>query len=232
MNRTEENKLSMFRTLNSVLEDHKSDIAEIAALEKSATRFKQMLSDILDDDTEFKSVSAGATSAKNVAAENLISQLMAASGALFVMGKTIGNEQIKAECKLTKSKLRRGRKTRLIEKGIRILEMVKANASTLGEYGITEQKIINLALALKVFNGMLEVKENKGAKSKALRVELSDVFDLADDILKNELDPLMEMVRVSNVEFYNQYHAARVIKDLGLHTSRKKEIKPESDAQK
>ena len=48
---------------------------------------------------------------------------------------------------------------------------------------------------------------------------LSELFVQADEVLKEEIDPMMQVFRMSDAEFYNEYRAARVIRDLGVrHT--------------
>jgi hypothetical protein len=42
-----------------------------------------------------------------------------------------------------------------------------------------------------------------------------DGFDTADNLLKNQIDQLMESVKKTNVQLFNEYLAARVINDLG-----------------
>ena len=46
-------------------------------------------------------------------------------------------------------------------------------------------------------------------------ITLEQHFTAADALLKNSLDPLMEQYETSNANFYNQYHSARVIHDIG-----------------
>jgi len=40
-----------------------------------------------------------------------------------------------------------------------------------------------------------------------------NLFDEANRMLREEIDLLMEMFRTSDAEFYNEYQAARVIRD-------------------
>ena len=44
---------------------------------------------------------------------------------------------------------------------------------------------------------------------------LTDAFDETNLLLNEELDVLMETLKESEKEFYEEYRAARVIKDLG-----------------
>jgi hypothetical protein len=60
-------------------------------------------------------------------------------------------------------------------------------------------------------------KEVKIADSKAARKSLFESFDKADEILKSDIDTLVEVNKTSNDYFYKQYQAARSIRDLGGH---------------
>ena len=44
---------------------------------------------------------------------------------------------------------------------------------------------------------------------------LHNASPATDEILKEELDTIIELVKSRDTEFYNQYRAMRVIKDLG-----------------
>jgi hypothetical protein len=45
---------------------------------------------------------------------------------------------------------------------------------------------------------------------------MSELFDAADDLLNEELDKFMEIIKRSESEFYDKYFAARIIKDTGI----------------
>jgi len=44
---------------------------------------------------------------------------------------------------------------------------------------------------------------------------LYGLFDKTDDLLNDEVDAIVEVVKETQPDFYNQYFGARVIKDLG-----------------
>ena len=48
----------------------------------------------------------------------------------------------------------------------------------------------------------------------AITVEVR-IHAQADELLRGQVDAMMQFFRVTNAEFYNDYKAARVIKDLG-----------------
>jgi hypothetical protein len=50
---------------------------------------------------------------------------------------------------------------------------------------------------------------------------LYKAFNATDEILKGELDILIDLVKTKYTDLYNHYQAVRVIKDLGGHSSGK-----------
>jgi predicted transcriptional regulator len=74
--------------------------------------------------------------------------------------------------------------------------------------------LFHRACQINDYDTTLSSKESKAAESKAARAALTQQFQEVDEILKEDIDTLMELMKQRNKEFYNQYQAARVIKDL------------------
>jgi hypothetical protein len=68
---------------------------------------------------------------------------------------------------------------------------------------------------IQAFSSSIGQRESSVAERMGARGNLMELFDVADKTLTEELDRLMELVRGSQTQFYNEYFAARVIKDLG-----------------
>ena len=58
---------------------------------------------------------------------------------------------------------------------------------------------------------------------------LYEAFELANEILCEDIDTMMELVKIGNVELYEQYKAARTIRDIG-HGHSSANSQPENDA--
>jgi hypothetical protein len=111
----------------------------------------------------------------------------------------------------------------------RTIELAQAHGAELGTYGISTADIESLVAELAAYRKQREEQQLKIAESKAAREMLYASFDEATDILREEIDPLIELVETIDPEFYNRYKAARVIKDIGGHTA--KSSKPETPQQ-
>jgi len=226
MNKRENNRMNMYRVVDAVLSRHEETIAKTEALSEVVTKFRGSMEVLRKRDNEYQTVAAGVTAAKDSAAEGLAEQTFAIANALYVFGRKVNNEQIKAECRLKQSNFNSMTDSALQQCGARILDLAQANAAAIASFGISAENIEALKTSIESFSLQLNDHHLKHAESKAARDMLYSAFDAANEILKEELDVLIKLVKAGDIEFYNQYQAARVIKDLGGHTMKTEPEQP------
>lgn len=214
MIKREENKYSMYRGITQLLGEQKETIANIPAFQISMTDFNGLLEKISDKDKQYQNISKGATAAKDNAENELIEKTIAVSSALYVFARRSKNDPLKAITKITPSSLKKMRDSDLLQQAKTIHENAAAHQANLPEFGIEQEDIESLKQKIDVFEKALGSKETRVAESKAAREELKELFDEADELLYEELDSMIELVKNTDAEFYNKYQAARVIKDL------------------
>lgn len=228
MNRHETNKFNMFKAVTAVFEQNSSAAAEYPALGETFTQFKGVLAEIDATDKKFITSIDGKTITKNLLEDELIDELMPVKAALYAYAVKNKNEELKALTGDSESALKRMRDPEFLKKG----ELIKGEASKhladLAVYKITEALLTELQGKIDAFAAALDGKDTGFASRSALRKALSDKFDEADIILNEQMDTLIELVRKSNTLFYDQYFAARGIKDLGA--GKKEEEKPAEPA--
>jgi len=214
MTKREENRYSMYRAVDKVLSDNQSVVDGLPALAESVSDFRQTMQDISDQDNVYKTVTGGATDAKNTAEETLIETMVSLSGALSAYGRKTGDDRSRSLSQFSESDLILMRDSDLVQKGKNLLETLQQNESGLTHFGVTSAMIADFLNRLTFYEEALGRKDSKFAESKAARRKLKELFSKANEILKEEVDQMMELIRVSNSGVYNQYEAARVIKDL------------------
>jgi len=96
------------------------------------------------------------------------------------------------------------------QKQIDLREKANVSGSALRKMRDTE-----LEGKIKAFSASIGQRESSVAGRVGARANLLELFDVADRTLTDELDRMMELLRGSQTQFYNEYFAARVIKDLG-----------------
>jgi len=81
------------------------------------------MQDISDQDNAYKTITGGATDAKNTAEEALIETMISLNGAIYVYGKKSGDNHSQSLSKFTESDLKLMRDSDLVQKGKSLLEI-------------------------------------------------------------------------------------------------------------
>ena len=210
----------MYSVVDAVLTQYMEAIAKVDALSRVVTRFRGFLDIVKKHNRDHLSAIAGVTDAKNIAGEKLIEQTLRIGSALYLFGRDAGNEQLKAVCRFKRSALNSLGDSALQELGIKIADLAQGNAGAIAPMGISDDDITTYKTSLETFGKQLADHYQKHAESKAAREMLSTAFDKVNEILREELDVLVDMIRESDKTFYEEYQAARKIKDFGVHTSK------------
>lgn len=215
MRKTESNKLNMYDGVVSYMESNADAYSNLPVITESFNEFKNIVEQIKGKDMDFKNQTKGVTAEKLNAEEALIYYVLKIANALYVLGIKTKNSTLQINAKVTKSSLVQARDNILANKASQILSMAAEHEDDLVNYGVTADMITAAQNQLNSFNEALGKQINEHASAVAAREELTQLFEKADSILKEELDPMIEMFTDTNPNFYNGYFAARVIRNLG-----------------
>ena len=220
MNTHEKNKMMMFNATGAVLDRYEEVVNAMPPLAEARARFNGSVADISQRNSKYLGVIEGAVAAKNNSLDDLVERVFRLGNAVFSIGRKTGNEQYKSAGNVSIADLNHMRETDVELHCSKIAGIAKECADELSIFGVTAEEIEAFNKALETYRKMVDSKEVKTAESRAARKSLYECFDKADDILANDIDTLMELVKISNPDFYNQYRAARSIRDLGGRLSK------------
>jgi len=216
MRKHEENKQTMYKAVLAKLDGNKTITDTIPAFADSITAFRTTVEGIEAKAMQMNNAVAGKTMTKLQAEDEMIQSLMPTASALYAYGRKEKNAELTAKADVKESYLRRMRDTELVIKARSIHELAAANAAALAPYGITDAKVNALKEKIDSYDTSLGERESGSAARTGARLSLTELFAKADDLLENEIDRQMELLREAYREFYNEYFAARVIRDLGI----------------
>ncbi|HMA64781.1 MAG: hypothetical protein ACM31E_11375 [Fibrobacterota bacterium] len=214
MNKTEKNKVTMYYAVNAVLANHQASIDSFAPLADAVTSFRKYLNEIMERAQE-SAGTVGATASKNNALDDMTERTYHISNALYTFGRRTNNEEIKGVSKLSLSDIYHLRENELVQYCARILTLAQTNAEALAPYTITAEMITTLGQTIDTYRHHADSKDTRFAGSKAAREVLFNLFANADELLREDIDTMVELLKNNNNDFYNQYNAARTIKDIG-----------------
>lgn len=224
MTRHETNKYNMYKAVVAVMENNTTLLTEFPVFGEALSSFKESLTQIDTVDKKYLTAADGKTKTKSNAEDELLEEVMPIKSALFAVAVKNKNEELRALTGESEWTLKKMRDADFLKKA----ELIKAEATTrlaeLAVYKVTEAMLTELQEKIDAFSEALNGKDTGFTNRSALRKELNEKFDAADEILKEQFDTLIELVRKSNTLFYDQYFSARGIKDLGM--GKKEEEKP------
>ena len=216
MNKQLENRLTMYEGLLSLLQSNMDKINAVGGFAEAVNELSGVIGEVKAKSAEVDKATVGKTTGKYDAEDALVSELIPVCSALYVYGRKQNNPEIKERVDISESKLRKMRDTELAAYGVAIADLATVSSRGLAGYGITEDKIDSLRAKAQAYNTAIGVKESSVADRKGARGTMSDLFVKADDILNEELDRFMELLRPTETELYNKYFSARVVKDTGV----------------
>jgi hypothetical protein len=222
MNDALENKLTMYKAVESLLDSNTAKLAAITAIAPVLTDFKDRIIAITEKDTLANTAGAGTTDTKTADKAALISDAVTIASALFALGSATSDDRLKALSKVTKSSLKELRDTQLLTDVTNIKNLADSYAAPLAAYGITAPMIAALETKAANFNTSLGARETGGSVRTSAFAQLDVMFKETDTLLKDQMDKIMVIFKNSDPQFYGEYVNSREIIDLG-HRFRKDE---------
>ena len=211
----QENKFTMYEAVTSLLDANTAKTSSMTAFATALTSFKDVIASISEKNIQKNTATAGKTTLKNQQQTELIESAVPIAGALYALGTASNDPRIQALGNIKKGYLQNLRDTELTDAVTNIKNLADSYAAPLAPYGVTALAISALDTKLNTYTTALGGKETGFSTKVAAGKVLSDLFDDADGILKDQLDRMMEMFAPTDQQFYLEYKSAREIKDLG-----------------
>lgn len=222
-----ENKFTMYKAVQSLLDANTAKLSPITALTPLIADFKDRIVAIQAKDDLANTADAGNTSTKTNDEAALISDAVTIAAALYALGASTNDEHLKELSKVTKSSLKNLRDTQLTTQVTNIKNLADANSAELAGYGITPAMITDLNDKITAFDASLGARELGSNISSTAFQQLEVMFKETDLLLKEQMDKIMGIFRTSDPQFYGEYIQSREIIDLG-HRFRGNDENPET----
>ncbi|MFA6597365.1 MAG: hypothetical protein WCS69_06560 [Ignavibacteriaceae bacterium] len=215
MNQHEENKFNMYNAVEAVFKSNASVVAELPALGEVHTDLQGLVVEIEAKNGELLKATDGKTSVKSKAINELISAILPVANAVTAYATRNKLLELKALADVTETRLKRLSHAELPIRAKNIKVGAQGVLEALAKYGMTQAKLDLVDEKLAAMKTAAANKDVGFTDRSAVREALYGLFDKADDLLNDEADRIVGVLKESKPDFYNQYFAARVIKDLG-----------------
>jgi hypothetical protein len=131
-----------------------------------------------------------------------------------VFAKFTNNVTLAEEVKISESTLRQVADTAVKDYAQMAYDRAQTNLAALASYGITAATQTSLAAAITAYNASIGKPGASRLESGKTTRQLKALFKTADAALAN-MDAAVEIVRLTQADFYNAYHKARKVILIG-----------------
>ncbi|MCU4157457.1 hypothetical protein J1N10_15880 [Carboxylicivirga sp. A043] len=214
MNSTQNNKMAMYMATNNVFKTFNTELSTIPALADSISEFDNLLSKIDATHQVQMSYSSANSKLKLKEEAEMIQATIQVAAAIYVYAHSNNMPDLKSKVMVTPSKLKGMTDKKLKTACMNIYELAITLVDKLGDYGVTAEAVENLKKEIDDFAALIASPRGEIVTRSQATAELKELFEQADDLLKNKIDKLMVMLEMAQPKVYNTYLAARIIVDL------------------
>jgi len=221
MNNVQTNRVTMYKTTIGVLDENNAIWNAMAPFADAVTRLKSKVSAI-DTAAQKQETPTGATQDKAGAREALEDVLFLMCEALGVLAHTSNDHNLVALTDITRSGIDKLDVEALSNRATLVLAQANARKTELATLQVTQANIDELSQALQDYNEA-KVGPRQATTARMVQTEsLSALIREANNILRNEIDPMVNLFSRTQPQFVSNYQAARVIVDRAAsHASTK-----------
>jgi hypothetical protein len=216
MDKRQENRQTMWETVEDVLDINKATVDTIPSFAESVAEFKTKAAAARLKIQEADTMTKGKTKAKDDTVDELIASLVPAISTLRVYARKEKKTELEAKATLSPSEIRGLRDTELKDTAGTIIGLIEQEASGLLSHGMTADKIALLKTRFTAYCNALSGKEGTMATRNSVRESAETLIAEVNTILLKEIDEYMDHMAEDSTDFYNAYWAARPIHILGV----------------
>ena len=214
MTSQQEDRLSMYLTFKDYQAPHTSITDGLPNYLENSNIFLDTIPQIQSIWEQQKLSKKGVTNSKNQLKETLIVTTADYARKLGAYAKFTNNAKLAQEVKFSEGKLRQVADTAVKGYGQIVYDLAQPIVSSLAAYGITDETQATLANAIMAYNDSIGKPGAERSEGTQLTKQLATLFKTADGALEN-MDAAVEIVRLTQVDFYNGYKSARKVIETG-----------------
>ena len=214
MTSTQEDRLSMYLTFKDYQAPHTSITDGLPNYSENSTIFLNTIPQIQSIWEQQKLSKKGVTDSKNQLKETLIVLTADYARKLGAYAKFTNNAKLAQQVKFSEGKLRQVADTAVKNYGQIVYDLAQPLVGSLAQYGITDETQATLADAITAYNDSIGKPGAERSEGTQITKQLATLFKTADTALEN-MDAAVEIVRLTEVNFYNGYKSARKVIETG-----------------
>lgn len=213
MDRRQTNRITMFKTTALNLRENQSVWSGMTLFADAVQRLNDLIASLDNAAQSQETPITGAALDKASARDALEDVLFLVCEALGVLGHTGHDSDLVALVDLTPATLHRLGDEEMSNRAATLLDRANARKPELATLNVTQANLDELTHALADFNTSKQKPREAVAVRSAETELIPELIRQTSNLLRNEIDPMVNLFRRSESRFVATYRSARVIVD-------------------
>lgn len=203
--------MDMYAQVRSVVQQNSTSWSGLVAFETAFSDFVQKLEVLNELSYGQENVTIGVRVHKDVVRYSAIEKALEIAAMIKAFASATGSAELKAQMKITLSKIKFGRKNEALMLIDRIIEKANAHSSELVDFGLTQTKLDELHSVRIALGEAISSPRKAIIERKSITLSIDEKFEEMDELLKGQLDHLVYTLKIQAPKLYKDYNAARLV---------------------
>ncbi len=208
------NRYSMYLDVIGVLTKFTAVFAAIPAFVKAVANFTTLANNIGQKSEEIGIGTSPKTLAKRSAESAMTDEVVRLVGDLHAFASSNSDVELMAETNISPTKIHDMRDAERGNYATSLVDLVEPHIADLADWGDTADSITEARGLIADYETSLGGRNEARTGQTSGRDAVMNMFSQADGVLEHQIDRKMKSFIDSNPDFYSEYLAARVVKDI------------------
>lgn len=212
------NKQGMYLVVIGVLTKFSTLVAAIPAFGKAVAAFTQLVTNIGKTSEEVGIGTSPLTKAKRTAEDAMAEAVVSLVGKLHAYAADKEDVALMDQTDINESDIHDTREASRADYSTKQVDVVESHKADLaGDYAVSDANIAAARQSITDYSASLGGRNTAKTGQSSGRDSVMNMFARADYILEHNLDKFAKSLKKDHPDFYAEYDAARVIKDIAAH---------------
>jgi hypothetical protein len=209
LSKRQERKLHMYRSLQDLFEEHSEALAGLPVFVSAIQELSELIRQIKIRVRAFAGIQKSAGESLMETAESVYDLLIPLCFALHYHGRMIHDPVLIERTLFNERTLRNLSLDELMQKTQIVAEEALAREMHLSAFGVNREMVHALICRVRLYCAMKQQKNNRFAEHMAARSTVAACCARADELLREDMDRLIELIRCTDARLYNEYFSIR-----------------------
>jgi len=216
MDNQDTNHVNMIRTTHDFCVDNAAATVTITAFAGLVTSVNTKLTLIDSLDIVALGTTTGVTLDTNALRKTMSDIAYKCASATFAYASSVNNNTLAAQVKFRRSEFDAFKKEEVDNICQGIHDVANTNIAAVTPFGIKAIDLADLQTAINLYNASIQGPRQARISISSAKSQIKDNIKVViQNLFKNQMDRMVDTLKVSNKIFFDEYHQAREILDLG-----------------